>query len=58
MIGAVVMVGRIAAGEIKEEPAPKSAAAELGSKARAFSLGKKKRTEIAKEAAAKRWRGS
>lgn len=54
-----VMVGRIATGEIEETPEPaKSAAAELGSRggrARAESLSKKKRTEIAKKAAKKRW---
>jgi hypothetical protein len=53
------MVGRIATGEISETaPLPKSAAAELGSKggkARAAALSKRKRTEIAKKAAAKRW---
>ncbi len=58
VIGAAVLVGRIATGEI-EESAPKlSAAAELGAKggkARAKSLSKKKRSEIAKKAAAKRW---
>jgi hypothetical protein len=53
------MVGRIATRQIAEPAAlPKSAAAELGSKggkARAKSLSKKKRSEIAKKAAAKRW---
>ena len=60
VIGNAVHVMRIATGEIEEtKPAPKSAAAELGSKggkARAASLSKKKRTEIAKKAAIKRWR--
>jgi len=59
VIGAAVMVGRIATRQIAEPAAlPKSAAAELGSKggkARAKSLSKKKRSEIAKKAAAKRW---
>jgi hypothetical protein len=59
VIGAAVMVGRIATGEIQESaPAPKSAAAELGSKggkARAAALSKKKRSQIAKMAAASRW---
>ena len=59
VIGAAVMVGRIATGEIEEPKAPaKSAAAELGSKggkARAESLSKKKRVEIAKKAARTRW---
>ena len=61
VIGAAVMVGRIATGEIEEAaPPPKSAAAEMGSKggkARASSLSKRKRVEIARKAAAKRWRG-
>lgn len=59
VIGAAVMVGRIATGDVEEtKPKLKSAAAELGSaggKARAESLSKKKRSEIAKKAAAKRW---
>ena len=59
VIGAAVMVARIATGEIEETPEPvKSAAAELGSrggKARAAALSKRKRREIAKKAAAKRW---
>jgi hypothetical protein len=59
VIGAAVMVGRIATGEIQENSPPsKSAAAELGSKggkARAAALSKAKRKAIAKKAAAKRW---
>ena len=50
---------KIATGEIEETPEPKSAAAELGSrggKAPAESLSGKRRTEIAKKAAEKRWR--
>ena len=58
-IGAAVMVGRIATGEIEETPEPvKSAAAALGSrggKARAKALSKQKRAEIAKKAAKSRW---
>jgi hypothetical protein len=57
-IGAAVTVSRIATGEIEERAALRSAAAELGSKggkARAAALSKKKRAEIAKKAAAKRW---
>jgi hypothetical protein len=49
---------RPATGEITEKAVLKSAAAKLGSKggkARAASLSKKKRAEIAKKAAAKRW---
>jgi hypothetical protein len=52
---------RIATGQIEEKPKPKNAAAaELGSKggkARASSLSKRKRVEIARKAAAKRWEG-
>jgi hypothetical protein len=59
VIGAAVMVGRIATGEAAETvTVPKSAAAEMGTKggkARAASLSNKKRSEIAKKAAAKRW---
>ena len=60
VIGAAVMVAKIGTGEIAEDltPAQRSAAAELGSrggKARAKALSKKKRAEIAKKAAKKRW---
>lgn len=62
VVGAAVMVGRIATGEIDETREPvKSAAAELGSrggKARAAALSKKKRSEIARRAASKRWQKS
>jgi hypothetical protein len=59
VIGAAVMVAKIATGQIAEEATIKSAAAQLGSlggKARAANLSKKKRTEIAKRAAKARWR--
>jgi hypothetical protein len=52
------LVGRIATGEAEEEFDAKSAAAQLGSlggKARAAKLSPKKRKEIAKAAASKRW---
>ena len=58
VIGAAVKVMRIATGEETEEVAVKSAAAELGSrggKARAKALSKKKRAEIARKAAKRRW---
>jgi hypothetical protein len=58
VIGAAVKVMRIATGQESEEIAVKSAAAELGSrggKARAAKLTKKRRAEIARKAAAKRW---
>ena len=61
-VGAAVMVAKIATGEIVEPAKKKSkkflAAAEigrLGGKARAKKLSKKRRTEIARAAAAKRW---
>lgn len=60
VIGAAVMVGKIATGEETETvTVPKSAAAEMGAKggkARAAALSQSKRTEIAKKAAAKRWK--
>ena len=58
VIGNAVKVMRIATGEEEEAASVKSAAAELGSlggKARAASLTKK-RAEIAKKAAAARWK--
>lgn len=59
VIGAAIMVARIATGEIEERLPERSAAAELGSKggkARAANLTKKRRAEIAKKAAKARWR--
>jgi hypothetical protein len=60
VIGNAVHVMRIATGEEPETvPAPKSAAAEMGSKggkARAAALSKAKRKAIAKKAAQSRWR--
>jgi hypothetical protein len=62
VIGAAIMVGRIATGEIDESAKTadgKSAAAvalgRLGGKARAAGLSARKRKEIAKKAALKRW---
>ena len=60
-VGAAVMVAKIATGEIEDEltdDGKNKAAVELGRKggqARAKKLSKKRRTEIAKAAAAKRW---
>jgi hypothetical protein len=57
-IGAAVMVGRIATGEIQDEKKKYSAAAELGrkgGKARASKLSQLERKNIAKKAASKRW---
>jgi len=59
VIGNAVRVMQIATGEVEETPAPRSAAAELGSKggkARAAKLSKTRRAEIARKAAQKRWR--
>jgi hypothetical protein len=63
VIGAAIMVGRIATGEIDENTKTedgKNAAAvalgRMGGKARAKGLSAKKRSEIAKKAAAKRWK--
>ena len=60
-VGAAVMVAKIATGEAEEEytdDGKNKAAVELGRKggqARAKKLSKKRRAEIAKNAAAKRW---
>lgn len=63
VIGAAVMIGRIATGEIDETALTedgKNAAAvalgRMGGKARAAGMTAKKRSEIAKKAALKRWR--
>ena len=62
IIGAAVKVAKIATGEIeddlKEDGKNKAAQAlgRLGGKARASKLSKKKRAEIAKKAAATRWK--
>jgi len=61
VIGAAVMVGRIATGEIDDLTTDdgKNAAAvalgRLGGKARAKGLSAKKRSEIARRAAKRRW---
>ena len=61
VIGAAVKVMKIATGEIEEdtEDDGKNKAAQvlgrLGGQARAKKLSKKRRAEIAKKAAAKRW---
>ena len=52
------LVGDILTGQVQEETAPTSAAAEMGSKggnARAAALTKKRRAQIAKKAAKARW---
>jgi hypothetical protein len=58
VIGAAIMVAKIATGEIEEKPARDSAAASLGRKggaARAAKLSPAKRKEIARKAAKSRW---
>lgn len=62
VIGAAIMVAKIATGEIEEateiddgkDPAAKALGAK-GGKARAQALTPEQRAEIAKKAAAKRW---
>jgi hypothetical protein len=59
VIGNAVKVMRIATGEEEEALPKRSAAAELGSKggkARAEKMTAKRRAEIARKAAEKRWR--
>ena len=59
VIGNAVKVMRIATGEEQEDIAPETAAAtlgKLGGEARAKALTAKERSEIAKKAAAKRWK--
>lgn len=63
VIGAAIMVAKIATGEIEEstelddgeDPAAKALGAK-GGKARAEALTPEQRAEIAKKAAAKRWK--
>ena len=62
VIGAAVKVMQIATGEIEEttDDGKNKAAVELGrkgGKARAEKLSKKRRAEIARKAAVKRWAG-
>jgi hypothetical protein len=58
VIGHAIKPTRIAIGEEEEAASVRSAAAELeslGGKARAAGLSKKKRSDIGKKAAQKRW---
>lgn len=58
-VARAVMVARIATGEIEDNVELSSAAAQLGSKggkARAKKLTAEQRAEIARKAAAKRWK--
>ena len=59
VIGAAVMVAKLATGELSETPNQKSGrtrSGHAGAKARAAKLSAKERTAIAKKAAAARWR--
>jgi hypothetical protein len=60
VIGAAVMVGRIATGEIEDNATPADKAhhsrgGKKGGAARAAKLSPSERSEIARKAAAKRW---
>ena len=58
-IGLAVMIGRIATGEVVEDAPKLTAAQEMGKKggaARAKAMTPERRAEIAKKAAAKRWK--
>lgn len=58
VIGAAIMVARIATGEISEtpkSPSGKTRSGKAGAQARANKLTKEERTAIAKKAAARRW---
>lgn len=57
-VGRAVMVAKIATGEVEDERELSSAAAEMGRKGgkkRAENMTPKRRAEIARKAAAKRW---
>lgn len=58
LIGAAVMVGRIATGEIEEhrcEPSGKVRSGLAGAKARAEKMSKEERSAVARKAAGARW---
>jgi hypothetical protein len=62
VIGAAIMVGRIATGEVEDTKRDAGTEANRkgglkGGKARAVKLPPEKRAEIAKKAAQKRWQG-
>lgn len=57
VIGAAVMVAKIATGEIVEQPkSGRTRSGHAGAKARAKALSPEERRAIAKKAAAKRWK--
>lgn len=58
VIGAAVMVARIATGEVEEvtrEPSGKVRSGKAGAQARADNLSKEERSAVARKAAAARW---
>jgi hypothetical protein len=60
VIGAAIMVARIATGEFVERPKQKSGrvrSGHAGAEARAASLTGRRRKQIARKAAAARWKG-
>jgi hypothetical protein len=59
VIGAAIMVARIATGEAQENAvnADSAAVGRKGGEARASALSAKRRKQIAKKAAAARWKG-
>jgi len=60
VIGAAIMVAKIATGEIVEDSKPKSGrvrSGHAGANARAASLSAPRRKQIARDAAAARWKG-
>ena len=60
VIGAAIMVAKIATGEVTETPRPKSGrvrSGAAGGNARASKLNDTEKREIAKKAAAVRWNG-
>jgi hypothetical protein len=60
VIGAAIMVAKIATGEIAEAPIQKSGRVRsgvAGAKARAAELSPRRRKQIARKAAVARWKG-
>lgn len=58
VIGAAIMVGKIATGEIEEvrrEPSGKVRSGLAGAKARAENMSKEERSAVARKAAVARW---
>jgi hypothetical protein len=55
VIGAAIMVAKIATGEIEDKPSPTPKRAK-GGKARARALSPAQRSDIAREAATARWK--